>query len=62
MSATLPPKDKLPAPVEHFKQRFGVGDDAVDELVSMQLNVKRSPTNPRSPSLTLTLTPTQPQP
>ena len=39
MSATLPPKDKLPAPVEHFKQRFGVGDDAVDELVSMQLNV-----------------------
>ena len=39
MSATLPPKDKLPAPVAHFKQRFGVGDDAVDELVSMQLNV-----------------------
>ena len=39
MSATLPPKDKLPAPVEHFKTRFGVGDDAVDELVSMQLNV-----------------------
>ena len=35
MSATLPPKDKLPAPVEHFKTRFGVGDDAVDELVSM---------------------------
>ena len=39
MSATLPPKDKLPAPVEHFKKRFGVGDEAVDELVSMQLNV-----------------------
>ena len=29
MSATLPPKEKLPAPVEHFKKRFDVGDDAV---------------------------------
>merc|ERR1719310_1694846 len=38
-SATLPPKAALPAPIELFKRRFGVGDESVDELVSMQLNV-----------------------
>jgi len=38
-SATLPPGASLPLEVNHFKGRFGVGDDAVDELVSMQLNV-----------------------
>jgi len=39
MSATLPPVGALSAPVNEFKRRFGVGDEHVDELVSMQLNV-----------------------
>jgi hypothetical protein len=38
-SATLPPKATLPTLINKFMARFGVGDDAIDELVSMQLNV-----------------------
>lgn len=38
-SATLPPGKALPTLIDQFKQRFHVGDEAVDELVSMQLNV-----------------------
>ena len=38
-SATLPAMAEIPTPVSHFKTRFGVGNEHVDELVSMQLNV-----------------------
>ena len=38
-SATLPAASTLPTPIEHFKHRFDIGDEAVHELVSMQLNV-----------------------
>ena len=32
-------RSALPTIINKFKERFGVGDDAVDELISMQLNV-----------------------
>jgi|EP00900_Chrysochromulina_parva_P021257 hypothetical protein len=38
-SATLPPGNTIPTLINKFKERFSVGDEAVDELVSMQLNV-----------------------
>ena len=38
-SATLPPGNTIPTLIDKFKEKHGVGDDAVDELVSMQLNV-----------------------
>jgi len=38
-SATLPPGDTLPTLIDKFKSRYGVGTEAIDELVSMQLNV-----------------------
>jgi len=38
-SATLPPADQLPTIIDKFKERFAVGEDCIDELVSMQLNV-----------------------
>ena len=38
-SATLPPGETIPTLITKFKERHGVGDEAVDELVSMQLNV-----------------------
>ena len=38
-SATLPPADQLPTIIDKFKERFSVGTETVDELVSMQLNV-----------------------
>ena len=38
-SATLPPGNTIPTLINKFKEKHGVGDEAVDELVSMQLNV-----------------------
>merc|ERR1719502_2358269 len=38
-SATLPPGKTIPTLINHFQTKFGVGPEAVDELVSMQLNV-----------------------
>jgi len=38
-SATLPPGDQLPTIVDKFKAKYAVGTEAIDELVSMQLNV-----------------------
>ena len=38
-SATLPPGNTIPTLVDKFKARYEVGEEAIDELVSMQLNV-----------------------
>ena len=38
-SATLPPGAALPTLINKFKSRYEVNDEAIDELVSMQLNV-----------------------
>jgi len=38
-SATLPPRDELPTIISAFTDHFDVDSSAVDELVSMQLNV-----------------------
>jgi len=38
-SATLPTGSTIPTLINKFKARFAVGDEAVDELVSTQLNV-----------------------
>ena len=38
-SATLPPGHELPTIIDAFKDHYSVDDSAVDELVSMQLNV-----------------------
>jgi hypothetical protein len=38
-SATLPPGSSLPTLINAFQKRHGVGPEAIDELVSLQLNV-----------------------